>query len=352
MPGALRNFRSNRDKNRKEIEPTTFRKFPETGENRFRGETWIVTDGSVGMEAQGIAVAEAVGLPFTLKRVRVTGAMQALPARLQVYVPPERLLRSVASDTPLGPPWPRLLISIGRRSVPIALALKRLSGAYALHIQNPKVPARLFDLVAAPLHDDFTGANVITTFGAVHSVTPARLAEAAKRFAVAVAPLPHPRITVLLGGTSQAFRFAPPEAASFGAALARLARESGGSLLVTPSRRTAPESIAALAARHRARPPPRLGRDRRQPLSRLSRRGRRGGGDRGFGQHGHRSRRHRQAGLYSIAQRQLAALAPLPCLDAGARRDAAFRGQARTLVLCAHQRYGGRGECDPARPRH
>jgi hypothetical protein len=29
-------------------------------------KTWIVTDGSVGMEAQGIAVAEAVGLPFTL----------------------------------------------------------------------------------------------------------------------------------------------------------------------------------------------------------------------------------------------------------------------------------------------
>ena len=54
--------------------------------------TWIVTDGSVGMEAQGIAVAEAVGLPYTLKRVRVTGAMRYLPARLQIYVPPARLL--------------------------------------------------------------------------------------------------------------------------------------------------------------------------------------------------------------------------------------------------------------------
>ena len=34
---------------------------------KARGEkTWIVTDGSVGMEAQGIAAAEAVGLSFSL----------------------------------------------------------------------------------------------------------------------------------------------------------------------------------------------------------------------------------------------------------------------------------------------
>jgi hypothetical protein len=31
-------------------------------------------------------VAEAVGLPYALKRVRVTGAMRWLPARLQIYL--------------------------------------------------------------------------------------------------------------------------------------------------------------------------------------------------------------------------------------------------------------------------
>jgi mitochondrial fission protein ELM1 len=82
-------------------------------------------------------------------------------------------------------PWPRLVISIGRRSVPIALAVKRASGAFGLHIQNPKVPPQLFDLVAAPAHDNFDGPNVVTTISAVQSVTSARLAEAAKRFAPA-----------------------------------------------------------------------------------------------------------------------------------------------------------------------
>jgi uncharacterized protein len=99
------------------------------------------------------------------------------------------------------------------------------------------VPAGLFDLVAAPVHDNFAGANVITTFGAVHSVTPGRLTEAGKNFAPRIDGLPHPRIAVLLGGESQAFSFPPDAAADFGAKLAKFARDAGGSLLVTPSRR-------------------------------------------------------------------------------------------------------------------
>ena len=216
---------------------------------KARGDkTWILTDGSIGMEAQGIAVADAVGLPFTLKRVRMRGVLQLVPAELQIYLPPRLLLRSVSANEPLQEPWPRLIVSIGRRSVPLALALKKLSGAYAVHIQHPKVPARLFDLIAAPVHDDFEAPNVIVTFGAVHGVTAEKLAEAEKRFAPHVNRLPHPRVTVLVGGDSQAFSFPPDTAADFGARLAKLARNTGGTMLVTPSRRTRPESIAALEA--------------------------------------------------------------------------------------------------------
>lgn len=222
--------------------------YSESSKNAKADTTWIVTDGSVGMEAQGIAVAEAVGLPYILKRVRVKGAMRLLPTRLQIHLPPQRLLAAVSSNEPLAAPWPRLIISIGRRSVPVALAIKAVSGAFGLHIQNPKVPKERFDLIAAPLHDGYRGTNVINTFGAVHSVTDARLADAAKDFASEIARLPHPRVAVLLGGESQAFSFPPELGASFGAALAQAAHERGGSLLVTPSRRTRPETLRALAA--------------------------------------------------------------------------------------------------------
>lgn len=215
--------------------------------NEAKIGTWIVTDGSVGMEAQGSAVAEAVGLPFSFRRVRVRGAMRFVPARLQIYLPPQALLRFVESDQPLAPPWPRLVISIGRRSVPIALAIKHMAPAFGLHIQNPKVPGGLFDLIAAPMHDGYTGPNVINTFGAVHSVTPERLAAAARQFEDRLALLPHPRIAVLLGGESQAFSFPAATAAALGAKLAEVAHKQGGSLLVTPSRRTSAEALQALS---------------------------------------------------------------------------------------------------------
>jgi len=199
------------------------------------------------MEAQGIAVAKAVGLPYRLKRVQVEGAMRYLPAPLQTLIPPPLLLKSVASNEPLQAPWPRLVISIGRRSVPVAIALKRRAKAFGLHIQNPKVPASLFDLIAAPVHDGYIGPNVVNTFGAVHSVTESRLVEAAEKFHDMIAPLRHPRVAVLLGGESQAFSFPPEAASSLGTSLAALAREHGASLLVTPSRRTSTESLEALA---------------------------------------------------------------------------------------------------------
>ena len=200
------------------------------------------------MEAQGIAVAEAVGFPYRLKKVRVSGAMRYVPARLQIYLPAKTLLSHVVSNEKLAPPWPRLIISIGRRSVPIALAIKTVSGGFALHIQNPKVPGSRFDLIAAPLHDGYSGPNVINTFGAVHSVTADRLATAAASFADRIESLPRPRIVVLLGGDSAAFKFPPELASTFGESLAQVARSSGGSLLVTPSRRTSKEALRALAA--------------------------------------------------------------------------------------------------------
>jgi mitochondrial fission protein ELM1 len=132
--------------------------------------------------------------------------------------------------------------------VPVALAVKRLSAArtFALHIQDPRTARARFDLIAAPAHDRLAGENVMATAGSIHRVTPARLEEAAKSFRPRIEPLPHPRIAVLLGGDSKAFSFPREQGAALGAKLAALARETGGCLLVTASRRTRPETLAAL----------------------------------------------------------------------------------------------------------
>jgi uncharacterized protein len=226
------------------------------GAAQSHAQTWIVTDGSIGMERQGEAVAEAVGLPFAHKRVHAEGLAGLLPTRLQAYLPPAFLLRSLRSDASLTPPWPRLVITIGRRSAPVGVAIKRSShgASYALHIQDPKLPPRLFDMVAAPLHDNLKAANVITTFGAPHSVTRERLDQAMPDFAAAVETMPQPRIAVLIGGNSGGFRLTPEIARRLGQDLADFARKHSASLLITPSRRTGHAAIAAIASQVTGQP--------------------------------------------------------------------------------------------------
>lgn len=80
---------------------------------------------------------------------------------------------------------------------------------FAVHIQDPQIPPRLLDLVVVPQHDKLRGPNVITTRGALHMVTPAKLADAAARMGPAYGHLPHPRIAVLIGGTNKLFRMTP-----------------------------------------------------------------------------------------------------------------------------------------------
>lgn len=210
---------------------------------------WILTDGKIGMENQGLAVAEAVGLPIIMKRARRTGLWRHLPTHWQVHAPPEQLLRQLsrASDT-LMPPWPRLLISIGRNSVPLALSIRRLArgATFALHIQNPKVPPNLFDLVAAPSHDGMDPARVLVTLGAPHRVTADRLAAEAPAYAGLIQHLPHPRLAVLLGGNSKGFRFDARTASQLAQTLTGWAGNTAGSLLITPSRRTPQDALTVL----------------------------------------------------------------------------------------------------------
>jgi mitochondrial fission protein ELM1 len=213
-----------------------------------KDEAWIVTDGAAGHESQATAVAEALGLPFKVMRVRAMGVTRLLPPTLRIYLPPKLLLSSVDSSAPLQPPWPRLIISSGGKSAPVALAVKRLSDAqtFALHIQDPRTARARFDLIAAPAHDRLAGENVMATAGSLHRITPARLEEASKSFRSRIEHLPPPRVAVLLGGDSRAYSFPAERGAALGKKLAACARETGGSLLLTASRRTSPEALAAL----------------------------------------------------------------------------------------------------------
>jgi mitochondrial fission protein ELM1 len=88
--------------------------------------TWILNE-SIDLQSHAIAVSQAVGLAFDLKRLEVAGLLRCLPVWLQMQLSPARLLASVPSNEAFGASYPTLIIAIGRRTVPIALSLKSLS---------------------------------------------------------------------------------------------------------------------------------------------------------------------------------------------------------------------------------
>jgi mitochondrial fission protein ELM1 len=205
---------------------------------------WLVTDGRIGIENEALGLAEALGVPYELKRVAPRPPWRWLPPR---FVPcPLASLGPAAAA--FRPPWPDLLIACGRQSVAIAAEIKRRAGAatFAVFLQNPRVPTTWFDLVVPPLHDHVTGPNVIETRGAIHRVTPAKIAAGAERFRAAFAHLARPLVAVMIGGASKEYKFDATDAERIGRDLARFAESNAASLLVTMSRRTGEANAAII----------------------------------------------------------------------------------------------------------
>lgn len=205
---------------------------------------WIVTPGQAGFESQGRGLAEALGITPEVKRVRARWPWSGLPGWLW----PSPLAALSPDSDRLDPPWPDLVISCGKIAAPLAAAIKRASGGRtrAVHIQHPMMPARHFDLVVVPRHDNLTGENVVATVGAVHPISPAKLRDAAPRWSPVFAGLPRPLIGVLIGGSNGRFTLDTRTMANVSALLAGLAREHRAGLAVTPSRRTGIENEAVL----------------------------------------------------------------------------------------------------------
>jgi len=208
---------------------------------------WVMTDAKPGMENQCLGLAEALGVEAVRKHVFPRAPWRFLPPSLW----PAPLQAYRADSDPLRPPWPDLLIATGRATVAASIAIRRLSQGrtFTIQIQNPAVDFRNFDLVIPPRHDRCTGPNVFSTRGALHRVTPQRLAAETARFAPSLSPLPHPRVAVLIGGSNKIYRLTPAIVRDLADRLVAMSRATGAALLVTLSRRSGVEAAAILRER-------------------------------------------------------------------------------------------------------
>src|SRR5438132_7202590 len=185
---------------------------------------WVLHDGKAGMASQALGLAEATGFPFIEKRLAIRFPWSSLPPGL--WLLPSRAVGEPGAR--LTPPWPDLVIACGRNTAMPALAIKRASGGrtVAAQVQYPGVGRSEFDLLVVPEHDHVNGPRFLVTRGAVHRVTQARLAAEKLRFP-ALAKMPRPILSVLIGGTSKAYRLTLGRLGEIAKMLAAILRTDG-----------------------------------------------------------------------------------------------------------------------------
>ena len=125
----------------------------------------LLTQGMHGMVSQVEGLARALGLTYKHQSIKLKPFWNLLPPKLTPIS--ENLVKEkFVCDS-------KVIISCGRKSVIPSIALKKRLGKeiFTIHIQDPKVALKHFDLVISPEHDDIKGNNVLSTKGAIHYLT-------------------------------------------------------------------------------------------------------------------------------------------------------------------------------------
>lgn len=192
-----------------------------------------------GDNNQLLALAEGLGLPFETRSLDYNG-LWSLFLRL---FPTKPWLLTRDARGKLAPPWPDLVIGIGRRSVAVSRWIKSRSGGRTkiVRLGNPRARTDLFDLViTTPQYPVVSDANVL-----VLPVSMARYASVSKPNAEEanwLEALPRPHILVSLGGTTRYWQLSDEALVT---SLKQL-QGRGGSLIVATSPRTPASAIEAI----------------------------------------------------------------------------------------------------------
>ena len=225
------------------------------GEN---SQIWVISDGTAGMQLQAIALGEAlIDADITNQTsladiiIKPSFWLRHLP-RLVPFLPKTLLwswLGSIACR--LSKDKPTIIITCGRRMAGTSIALNRLSkphaaGTRTIHIQDPRLPSRYFDILIVPQHDSARGANVLTSMASLNRLDMPKIVDAANQLGEKWRALPTPRVAVLLGGANRRYGISAIMAKDMANRLADFATQTEASLALIPSRRTPSNLVTQL----------------------------------------------------------------------------------------------------------
>lgn len=196
---------------------------------------WVLLGQRRGDNNQLLALAEGLGLPFETRSLRYRRRW-ALSLRL---FPKRPYLLKKASQQALRPPWPDVVIGIGRRSVAVARWIRMQNGGRTklVRLGNPRAEPDLFDLViTTPQYPVDQTGNVL-----VLPVSMGRYAKPPKTKAEETAwldALPRPHLLVSVGGSTRYWTLSDDTLLNSLKTLKSKARKTGGTLIAVTSPRT------------------------------------------------------------------------------------------------------------------
>lgn len=193
-----------------------------------RRRVWVLTTERRGDNAQVLALADALGWPHEVKRLK-------------------------QSSNRFMPPWPDLVLTIGRRSSEIAARIQRESGGRTRIVQVGPGDTRLglvgFDLlIANPQSRLPARPNVMQLDLPMLYPDPPAMQVAAAEWLPRLERLPRPWTAILVGASTPPFHLDAAVARRMLSEIDRFTQRDGGSLLVSTSPRTPADVTAALRA--------------------------------------------------------------------------------------------------------
>jgi len=218
----------------------------ENANTRQAPRIWLVLSDKAGDNAQVELIARHIGEPYLIKRV--------IPRKKYVFgkpgFKPSLYHLDLDKSDKITPPWPELIITVGRRSSMVALWIKEQSGhkTRIVLLGRPRRWIEKFDLILSPLQYHVPQRDNIHNLGLpLFEINQNRLENARTQWEKQFSPLKKPLIALFIGGPTRPFIMNRKTVIDLANKAIAVTRQSGGTLYISTSRRTPPAVTKALA---------------------------------------------------------------------------------------------------------
>lgn len=203
---------------------------------------WVLGGDKLGDNSQLLRAVSAMGLPYQFKTISLKPGAE----KRRLTIRPSIAHVDEALSCKLAPPWPDLVVTVGRHLSCVALWVKQQSGGHSkIALFNaPRGRNADFDLILVPsLYEIEDGPNVLRYQFPLTALDPQTI----KSAAAAERPAGGPLHVLLLGGPTRDLTLDPATALAILGSM-RQGHARGGRIQIVTSRRTPPQVVDALAA--------------------------------------------------------------------------------------------------------